>query len=155
MSTLSLLLLIQSYFPPGYQYSIDSMYFMYFTTIRAIFKSDRIFKHTKIKPRTFLELVETIHKRVSVNVQLSGCLRYVQIILKEFVDGGQRLLIEIIRRFSLKNLTYEHLTERNRQLIDQSSDPQSTEGNHVFLPCKDLAHVQRQLGFPCMTLIPL
>ena len=49
-------------------------------------------------------------------------LRYVQTVLKEFIDGDKCLLIEIVRRFVVKDLADKHLTQRNRQLIDQASD---------------------------------
>ena len=37
------------------------------------------------------------HAYTSTLIQLSGCLGDIQVVLKEFIDCGQRLLIQVIR----------------------------------------------------------
>ena len=77
--------------------------------------------------------------------QLPGGLGHVQIVLKEFVDRRQRLLVKIIRALPAKDLLDEHLAERYRQLIDQTSDAELAVRDDIPLGKKDLAHVERHL----------
>ena len=87
-------------------------------------KCDGILKHPKIQSGTLLEFIQAVYQCISVNVQLTRSLGYIQAILEEFIDGDKCLLIEVVRRFVIKDLTDKHLTQRNRQLVDQSSDSQ-------------------------------
>ena len=74
--------------------------------------------------RQFLDFIQPIDQCVSVDKQLSGGFRDVQRILKKFVDGCQCLLIKIIRRSAIKDLTDKHLAKRHGKLIDQTPDTQ-------------------------------
>ena len=79
--------------------------------------------------------------------QLSGGLGHIQAVLEKFIDRGQCLFIEIIRAFAAKDLTNEHLAQRNGQLIDQAADSQLTVRDNISLIEEDLAYIQRHLGF--------
>src|SRR5699024_12560048 len=84
----------------------------------------------------------TVYQRISVDIQLSGSLGNIEAVLEEFIDGQQRLLIEIIRRLVGKNLFDKHFTQRNGKLIDQQSDSQCTVCEHIPVAEENLAHVQ-------------
>ena len=49
------------------------------------------------KTRAFLQFIQTIHQRISVNKQLSGSLRDIQAVLEKFINGCKCLLVEIVR----------------------------------------------------------
>src|SRR5699024_9011020 len=66
--------------------------------------------------------------------------------LKEFIDSHQSLLIEVIRRFVLKDLLDKHLAQRDGQLIDQTSDSQRAICDHIPVPEENLADIK---GHPC------
>ena len=76
-----------------------------------------------------------------MDVELAGCLRDIQTVLEKFIDRDQRLLIEIIRRFAVEYLTDEHFTERDRQLIDQTSDAKRTVCDYRTLLKENLADI--------------
>ncbi len=78
-----------------------------------------------------------------MDVELTACLGNIQGILEEFVDGSQRLLIEVVRRLVREDLLDEHLAERNRKLINQPSDSKLAVGNDILLLEENLAHVER------------
>lgn len=60
-------------------------------------KGHSIFEGTEIKSKPFLYLFKTIHKRIPMHIQLSGCLRQIQIILKESTDDRQCLSVDGIQ----------------------------------------------------------
>ena len=62
-------------------------------------KCDGILKHPKIQSGTLLEFIQAVYQCISVNVQLTRSLGYIQAILEEFIDGDKCLLIEVVRRF--------------------------------------------------------
>ena len=57
-----------------------------------------------------------------MDVKLSGSFGYVETVLEEFVNGNKSLFIEIVRGLAAEDLLYEHFTQRDRELIDQTSD---------------------------------
>ena len=60
-------------------------------------KGNGILKYTKVKSGALLQLVQTVNQGISVDIQLSGSLGYIQAVLKELVDRSQGLLVELIR----------------------------------------------------------
>ena len=57
-------------------------------------KCQRIIKFPDIQTGALLQLLQPIYERIPVNIQLTRGLRYVQIVLKEFADRRQCLLIK-------------------------------------------------------------
>ena len=49
-------------------------------------KGQGILKGTHIQAKTLLKLLKSVHKSISVHIELSGGLRKVQVILKEGAD---------------------------------------------------------------------
>ena len=78
--------------------------------------------------------------------QLPGRLGHVQIVLKELIDGEQRLLIQGVDGILLENLLQEHLAQGGGQLIDQPADAQILIVDDIALGVKDLAHLDGDLG---------
>ena len=60
-------------------------------------EGDCIFEYTKIQSGTLLKLVQTINQCISVDIELSGCLRNIQAVLEELINRDKCLLVEIIR----------------------------------------------------------
>ena len=72
-------------------------------------KCDCILEYSQIQSCALLKFIQAVYQCISMNIQLSGCLRYIQTVLEEFINRRQCLLIKIISRFSTKNLTDKHL----------------------------------------------
>ena len=104
-------------------------------------------KDTKVQPGTLLQLVKPVDKGIAVNEQLARSLGYIQVVLKELVDRGQRLLVEFIWALVLENFPDEHSAKRNRQLVYKSSDTQLVIRNDLLVIKENLADIQRHLGF--------
>ena len=68
--------------------------------------------------------------------QLTRGLGYVQVVLEELLNREQRLLIERVDRTLAEYLGQEHLTQRDRQLIDQTANAQILEADDVLLGVK-------------------
>ena len=60
-------------------------------------EGDRVIKYTKVQTGGALQLIETVYQGVSVDIQLTGGLGNVQVVLEELVDRGQGFLVELIR----------------------------------------------------------
>ena len=82
-----------------------------------------------------------------MDIKLPRCLGHVQAVLKKFVDRHKRFLVEIIRRFAVKDLADEHLAKWNRKLINQTADAKGAVCDHLTLCKKDLADVERHPRF--------
>ena len=78
---------------------------MYFTTISAILNVIASSNTRRSSPVDLLKFVQAVHQRIAVDIKLPRCLGHVQAVLEKFVDGHKRLLVEIIRRFAVKDLT--------------------------------------------------
>ena len=80
-------------------------------------KGNRVFKHSQVQSRAFLEFVQPVYQSISVNIKLSGGFGNIQAVFKELVDSYQSLFVKIIRRLVLKDFLNEHLAQRYRKLI--------------------------------------
>ena len=78
--------------------------------------------------------------------QLASRLGHVQIVLKELVDGEQRLLVQGVDGVLLEHLLQEHLAQGGGQLIDQTADAQVLIVDDVALGVEHLAHLDGDLG---------
>ena len=78
--------------------------------------------------------------------QLPGRLRDVQVVLKELVDGKQRLLVQGVNGVLLEDLLEEHLAEGGGKLVDQPPNAQVLIVDDILLGVKDLAHLNGDLG---------
>lgn len=74
-------------------------------------EGDGVIKLPQIQTRQLLDLLQPVHQRVPVDEQLPSGLGDVQVVLKELVDGEQRLLIQRIDGVLLEHLLQEHLTQ--------------------------------------------
>ena len=81
-----------------------------------------------------------------MNKQLTRRLGYVQVVLKELVDGEQRLLVQCIDGVLLEHLLQEHLAQGSRQLIDQPANTQIFVVDDVALRIEHLADLDGDLG---------
>ena len=61
-------------------------------------------KLPQIQAGELLDLFQAVHQGVTVDKQLAGSLRYIQIVLKELIDGKQCLLIQRIDGVLLEHL---------------------------------------------------
>ena len=82
-----------------------------------------------------------------MNEELSGCLGYVQRILEELIDCGQGFLVKIIWALATEYFLDKHLAQRNRKLIDQSTDTKFTICNNISFCEEYLTNIQCHLGF--------
>ena len=82
-----------------------------------------------------------------MDIQLTACFGYVQVVFKEFIYRCQCFIIEIIHRQSMQNLLDEHPAQRQRQLINQATDAQLFIVHDIFIRLKDFANLQRHLRF--------
>ena len=78
--------------------------------------------------------------------QLPSGLGDVQVVLKELVDGEQRLLIQRIDGVLLEHLLQKHLAQGGGQLIDQAADAQILVVDDIALGVEHLAHLDGDLG---------
>ena len=97
------------------------------------------------RPGELLDLLQTVDQRVSVDEQLAGGLGDVQVVLKELVDGEQRLLIERVDGVLLEHLGQEDLAECRRQLIDQAADAKVFIVDDGLFGVEDLADLNGDL----------
>ena len=67
-----------------------------------------------------------------MNVKLSGGLGYIQAVLEKLVDGDQSLLVEIIRGLAAEDLLNKHLAQRDRKLIDQTTNSKRAVSNNIL-----------------------
>ena len=80
-------------------------------------------------------------------IKLAGCFRYIQIVLKEFIDGGQCFFVERIRQIFAENLRHKHFTQRNRKLINQTADTKVVVRYHIFVCVENFSYLERHLRF--------
>ena len=80
-----------------------------------------------------------------MDIKLTRRLGYIQVVLKEFIDRRQRLLIKRIRHRLREYFLHKHLAQRDRQLIDQAANAQRVVGNDRFFHVKDLSDIERHL----------
>ena len=77
--------------------------------------------------------------------QLTGRLRDIQVVLKEALDGKQRLVVQGLDRAALKDLFEEHFAQGRRQLIDQTRNAQIVIADDGALRIEHLADLQSNL----------
>ena len=53
---------------------------------------------TQVQAGQLLDLLQTVHQGITVDKQLTRSLGNVQVVLKELIDGEQRLLIQRVDR---------------------------------------------------------
>ena len=82
-------------------------------------EDDGVVKLPQVQAGELFDLLQAVDQGVSVNEQLAGGFRNVQVVFKEFLDGEQRLVVEAVDRALLKDLLEEHLAQGGRQLVDQ------------------------------------
>ena len=73
--------------------------------------------------------------------ELPSRLGYVQVVLKELVDGEQGLLVQGVDGVLLKHLLKEHLAQGGGQLVDQPADTQILVIDDALLRVEHPAHV--------------
>ena len=82
-----------------------------------------------------------------MDVELSGCLGDVQIILEETIDGLQGVLIQGLNGILLEHLVQEHFAEGGGKLIDDAAQTQVFIVDDGLLAFKDPAHIDGDLSF--------
>ena len=78
--------------------------------------------------------------------QFPGRLGHVQVVLKEPLDGEQRLLVQAVNGTALEHFLQEHVTERGRQLVNEAGTAEVVVADNVLFGVKHLADFQRHLG---------
>ena len=91
-------------------------------------KYDGVVKLTQIQTSQLLDLLKAVHQGVPVDKELTGGFGYIQIVLKELVDGEQSFLIQRINGVLLKYFRKEDVTQCGGKLINQSADTE------IFIP---------------------
>ena len=81
-------------------------------------------KLAQVQAGELLDLLQPVHQGITVDKQLTGSFRNVQIVLKELVDGEESFLIQRIDGILLEYLGQENAAQGGRQLIDQAADTQ-------------------------------
>ncbi|CAN4027001.1 Lipocalin-like domain-containing protein, partial [Dysosmobacter welbionis] len=99
----------------------------------------------QVQARQLLDLLQPVHQSVPVDEQLPGGLGHVQVVLKELVDGEERLLVQCVDGVLFEHLLEEHLAQGGGQLINQPADAQILIVDDVLLRVKDLAHLNGDL----------
>ena len=79
-------------------------------------------------------------------MQLSGCLGYVQVVLKKLVDSCGCFFIKCIWDIAAKNLFQEVFTNAHRELVDQPSDTKLVVRKYSLFGVKELSYAQCQAG---------
>ena len=74
-------------------------------------------KLPQVQTGQLLDLLKTVDQGVAVYEQLPGSFGNIQVVLKELVDGEQRLMIQAVDGILLEHLGQEDLTQGGRQLI--------------------------------------
>ena len=67
-------------------------------------EGDGVIELPQIQAGQLLDFLQTIDQRVPVDKQLTRRLGYVQVVLKELVDGEQRLLVQL--NTSCRNISH-------------------------------------------------
>ena len=96
-------------------------------------EGDGVVKLPQIQPGELLDLFQPVDQCIAVDEELPGSLGDVQVVLKELVDGEERLLIQRVDGVLLENLLEEHLAQSRGQLIDQTADAQVLVVDDVLL----------------------
>ena len=81
-----------------------------------------VIEFAKVESGYTLNFFETVNEGVSMNEKLTGGLGNVKIVLEEFLNGKEGLLIETLYRAALENLSEEGLTEGSGELINKAGD---------------------------------
>ena len=58
-------------------------------------KCQGILKYPDIKPGELLNLLQPVNKGITMNLKLPCCLGNIQIVFKELIYGGKRLLLKL------------------------------------------------------------
>lgn len=82
-----------------------------------------------------------------MDVELSGGLRDIQVVLEELIDRRQCFFIELIRGSILEDLLDEHLAEGNRKLVDQTTDTKYRVCNNGMFLEEDLTYIESKTCF--------
>ena len=77
-----------------------------------------------------------------MHIQLSGCLRQIQIILKESTDDRQCLSVDGIQWFISENFLDEHFTDGNRKLVEQSSNTESAISEDIAFGIENFTNLK-------------
>ena len=99
------------------------------------------------KPCELFDLLQPVDQGVAVDKELPGGLGDVEVVLKEFVNGEKRLLVQGVDGVFLENLREEDLAEGRRQLVDQAADPQVFIAEDALFCLEDLADFNGDLRF--------
>ena len=110
-------------------------------------EGDGVLKYAKVEACGLFQLIQTVYQSIPVDIELSGGLGHVQIVLKELIDGGESLIIKLVGIASVKDLLDEHLAKRYGKLIDESAYAEGAVGYDLALLKEYLAHVKRHPGF--------
>ena len=104
-------------------------------------EGDGVVKLPQIQSGKLLDLLQAVHQGVPVDKELPSRLGYVQVVLKELVDGEQGLLVQGVDGVLLKHLLKEHLAQGGGQLVDQPADTQILVIDDALLRVEHPAHV--------------
>ena len=74
-------------------------------------EGDGVVKLPQIQSGKLLDLLQAVHQGVPVDKELPGRLGYVQVVLKELVDGEQGLLVQASMGFFL-NTSWRNISHR-------------------------------------------
>ena len=108
---------------------------------------DGVIKLAQIKAGELLDLLQPVHKRVAVNIQLAARFRDVEVILEEFVYRFKRVLVKSFKRIFLEHLVEEHFAERGGQLIYYTADAEIFIADDRLFRIEYSADIDRDLGF--------
>ena len=81
-------------------------------------------KLTQIQTGKLLDFLQAIHQGITMDKELSGSFRNIQIVLKELIDGEQCFLIQAVNGILLENFRQVDLAQGGGQLIDQTANTQ-------------------------------
>lgn len=87
-------------------------------------ENDCVVEFTQIQTGQLLDLLQAVHQCITVYEQLTGSLRYIQIVLEELLDGEEGLVIQRSDAATLEHFVQECLAQRCRQMVDQTGDTQ-------------------------------
>ena len=105
-------------------------------------EDDSVVELAQVETGELLDLVKTIYQSVTVYEQLSGGLGYIQVVLKELLDGEECLVVEGLDAALLEYFFEEGVAESCGEMIDKSCDTEVIVAYDVLVRIEYLADLK-------------
>ena len=95
----------------------------------------------------FFQFFKPVNQSVAVDVELTGGLGQVEVVVEEGADDIQRFLVKGIQGFRLQDLVHKDLADVFGELVDQPADAEMCVPGDMTICRKDPADLQGGYGF--------